>query len=109
VASLYTASDPAILRLINTSIEIATRHNVPISMCGQMCGNPLYTMLLLGMGLRNLSVTPAAIPEIKRVCRSVSLPQCEQVARRTLQFDSAHHVRTYLKEELSKVVPDIRI
>jgi phosphotransferase system enzyme I (PtsI) len=78
-------------------------------MCGQMCGNPLYTMWLLGIGLRDLSVTPAAIPEIKRVCRSVSLPQCQQVARRALEFDSAHRVRTYLKEELSKVVPDIRI
>jgi phosphotransferase system enzyme I (PtsI) len=74
-----------------------------------MCGNPLYTMLLLGLGLRSLSVTPAAIPEIKRVCRSIALPQCEQVAKRALEFDSAHHVRTYLKEELSKVVPDIRI
>ena len=109
VAGLYTASDPSILRLINSAIEVADRHNVPIGMCGQMCGNPLYTMLLLGMGLRSLSVTPAAIPEIKRVCRSVALPQCRQVAARALEFDSAHHVRTYLKEELSKVVPDIRI
>jgi phosphotransferase system enzyme I (PtsI) len=109
VASLYTASDPSVLRLIEMSIDTATRHNVPISMCGQMCGNPLYTMLLLGMGLRTMSVTPAAIPEIKRVCRSVSLLQCEQVAKRALQFDSAHNVRTYLKEELSRVLPDLRI
>jgi phosphotransferase system enzyme I (PtsI) len=78
-------------------------------MCGQMCGNPLYTMLLLGMGLRTMSVTPAAIPEIKRVCRSVTLVQCEAVAKRALQFDSAHNIRTYLKEELSRVLPDLRI
>jgi phosphotransferase system enzyme I (PtsI) len=109
VATLYTASDPSVLRLIEMSIDTALRHDVPISMCGQMCGNPLYTMLLLGMGLRTMSVTPAAIPEIKRVCRSVSLPQCEQVAKRALQFDSAHNVRTYLKEELSRVLPDLRI
>jgi phosphoenolpyruvate-protein phosphotransferase (PTS system enzyme I) len=109
VASLYTASDPSVLRLIEMSIDTATRHNVPISMCGQMCGNPLYTMLLLGMGLRTMSVTPAAIPEIKRVCRSVSLPQCQQVAQRARQFDSAHNIRTYLKEELSRVLPDLRI
>ena len=50
-------------------------------MCGQMCGNPLYTMLLLGIGLRSLSVTPSAMPEVKRVCRSVSIEQCEQVGR----------------------------
>ncbi len=109
VAGLYTASDPSVLRLINMAVKTAHEHKVPISMCGQMCGNPLYTMLLLGMGLRSLSVTPAAIPEIKRVCRSVELPHCEQVTKRCIEFDSAHHVRTYLKEELSKVVPDIRI
>ena len=51
-------------------------------MCGQMCGNPLYTMLLLGIGLRTLSVTPAAIPEIKQVCRSVTIAACEHVAER---------------------------
>ena len=109
VASLYTAADPSILRLVRMSVDTAIRHKVPISMCGQMCGNPLYTMLLVGMGLRSLSVTPAAIPEIKRVCRTISASQCQQVAQRALEFDTAHHVRTYLKEELSKVVPDIRI
>jgi phosphotransferase system enzyme I (PtsI) len=109
VANLYTASDPSVLRLIQMSIDTATRHDVPISMCGQMCGNPLYTMLLLGMGLRTFSLTPAALPEIKRICRSVTLPQCQEVAQRARQFDSAHHVRTYLKEELFKVLPDLRI
>ena len=67
VAGLYTAADPSILRLIDMAVRIAHKHEVPISMCGQMCGNPLYTMLLLGLGLRSLSVTPAAIPEIKQV------------------------------------------
>ena len=53
-------------------------------MCGQMSGSPLYTMLLLGMGLRTLQRHPGAIPEIKQVCRSVTLPQCQQVAERTV-------------------------
>ena len=48
VAGLYTAADPSVLRLINMSVKTAKEHEVPISMCGQMCGNPLYTMLLLG-------------------------------------------------------------
>ena len=86
-----------------------TKHDVPISMCGQMCGNPLYTMLLLGIGLRSLSVTPSAIPEIKRVCRSVSLEQCERVAEQALELESARDVKTYLKEELSKVFPEFPV
>ena len=70
VAGLYTAADPSVIRLIHMALKTANEHQVPINMCGQMSGNPLYTMLLLGMGLRSFSVTPAAIPEIKRVCRS---------------------------------------
>ena len=74
-----------------------------------MCGNPLYTMLLLGIGLRSLSVTPAAIPEIKQVCRRVSIATCERVAERALELESARDVRTYLKEELSKVLPELPV
>ena len=61
------------------------RRNVPVSVCGQMSGEVTYTMLLLGLGLRGFSVPPSAIPEIKKVCRSVSIPQCEEVARRAMQ------------------------
>ncbi len=107
VAGLYTAADPSVLRLINMSVKTAKEHEVPISMCGQMCGNPLYTMLLLGIGLRSMSVTPAAIPEIKQVCRRVSIDACERVAERALELESARDVKTYLKEELSKAIPDI--
>ncbi|MAT72982.1 MAG: phosphoenolpyruvate--protein phosphotransferase [Planctomycetaceae bacterium] len=109
VASLYTASDPSVLRLIQMSISAAKKADVPISMCGQMCGNPMYTMLLLGLGLRSMSVTPAAVPEIKRVCRSVSIKQCEKVAKRSLALDSARDVKTYLKEELTKVFPEFPV
>jgi phosphotransferase system enzyme I (PtsI) len=109
VASLYTASDPSILRMIDMAVRVAVENEVPISMCGQMCGSPLYTMLLLGIGLRSLSVTPAAIPEIKQVCRKVSLADCQRVAKRALQLESARDVKTYLKEELSKALPELPV
>jgi phosphoenolpyruvate-protein phosphotransferase (PTS system enzyme I) len=109
VASLYTASDPSILRILGMAVRTATENDKPISMCGQMCGNPMYTMFLLGLGLRSMSVTPAAIPEIKQVCRRVSLPQCQRVAERAVQLESARDVRTYLKEELMKVMPELPV
>src|SRR3954463_6952179 len=108
-SGLYTAADPSVLRLINMSVKTAKEHDVPISMCGQMCGNPLYTMLLLGIGLRSLSVTPAAIPEIKQVCRRVDIANCEQVAKRALELEGAPHIKTYLKEELAKVLPEVPV
>ena len=106
VASLYTAADPAVIRMIEMAVEMANKHNVPISMCGQMCGNPMYTMLLLGLGLRTFSVTPAAVPEIKRVCRSVTAEQCMQVAQHVRTLESARTIKAYLKEELTKVFPE---
>ncbi|MEM8944086.1 MAG: phosphoenolpyruvate--protein phosphotransferase [Planctomycetota bacterium] len=106
VASLYTASDPSVIRMIDMAVSTARKAGVPISMCGQMCGDPTYTMLLLGLGLRTLSVTPAAVPEVKRVCRSVTIERCEEVAERIRMLDSARDIKTYLKEELSKIFPE---
>ena len=63
-------------------------------------------MLLLGLGLRNLSMTPPAIPEIKRVIRSVSIDQCKRVARKAGGFDSDREVLNYLKDEVCKILPD---
>ncbi len=55
------------------AIKAADRGQVPVNVCGQMSGSSVYTMLLLGMGLRRFSVPPSAIPEIKKVCRTVTL------------------------------------
>lgn len=106
VASLYTSADPAVLKLMKIAIDSANTHDKPIGLCGQMSGNPIYTMLLLGMGLKSLSVTPAAAPEIKRVCRSVSMEECRRVAEHALTLESSRDVKTFLREELSKVLPD---
>jgi phosphotransferase system enzyme I (PtsI) len=107
VADLYQASDPAVLRLINLTVQASLKASVPASLCGQMSGSAHYTMLLLGLGLRSLSVPPSAISEVKRVIRSVSIPQCEAVSRRALTMDSAREVDKFLQEEVRKVAPDL--
>jgi phosphoenolpyruvate-protein phosphotransferase (PTS system enzyme I) len=63
--------------------------------------------LLLGLGLRQFSVAPAAIPEIKRVCRGVTIPQCEEIARRALTMERAITIKSYLREELKKALPEV--
>ena len=92
VAGLYTAADPSVIRLIDMSIKAADRANVPINLCGQMSGSPTYTMLLLGMGLRCLSVTPGAVPEIKKICRSVTIEQCETVSQKVMTLEGARDI-----------------
>jgi phosphotransferase system enzyme I (PtsI) len=106
VAALYNACDPAVLRLIDMSIKAGDRAKVGVNMCGQMSGSSTYTQLLLGLGLRQFSVAPAAIPEIKRVCRGVTIPQCEEIARRALTMERAITIKSYLREELKKALPE---
>ena len=72
-----------------------------------MSCNDIYTMLLLGLGLRHVSVVPSAIPEIKKICRSVTIEHCEQVALRALALENARDVTSYLKEELKRILPEL--
>ena len=109
VANLYSAADPSILRLIEMALKTASERSVETNLCGQMSGSPTYTMLLLGLGLRSFSVTPSAIPEIKRVCRSVTLAHCQGIAQRALMMESARDVKMYLREELHKVAPELAL
>jgi phosphotransferase system enzyme I (PtsI) len=106
VADLYSSADPAVLRLIGMTIRAAEPKRVPVSLCGQMSGSPTYAMLLLGLGLRSLSVPPSAVYEIKKIIRSVTADQCRAVATRALAMDNARDIRRYLKEELKKVLPE---
>jgi phosphotransferase system enzyme I (PtsI) len=107
VVGLYNPVDPAVLKLIAMAIEAAGRKQVPVSMCGQMSGSPLYTMLLLGMGLRKFSATPAAIPEVKNVIRCVTIPACQAVAAHALTLENARDIQNYVKEEVKKYVSEI--
>ena len=106
VAGLYNAADPAILRLIDMVVRAGVQKSLPVNLCGQMSGSPVYTMLLLGMGLRHMSVRPSVIPEIKKVCRSVTIDQCKEVARRAMTLENARNIKSYLKGELKKVAPE---
>ncbi len=107
VVNLYNASDPAVLKFISMTVTAAQRAGKPVSLCGQMSANPLYTMLLIGLGLRHLSVPPMAISEVKKVCRSVTVAQCEEVARQSLAMESAQTVDKLLRGELKRHVADL--
>jgi phosphotransferase system enzyme I (PtsI) len=72
-----------------------------------MSGEPIYTMLLLGMGLRQLSVTPHNIPEIKKAIRSVSLEEAKQVALEALRLETARDVTNYLREQTRRIMPEV--
>jgi phosphotransferase system enzyme I (PtsI) len=105
VASLYTAASPAVLHLVKNVIRAGRSAGIEASLCGEIAGDPVFTMLLLGMGLRTLSMVPAQIPVVKRVVRSVDIGLCERLARRVGSFDSERQIHTTLRDELRKLDP----
>jgi len=107
VASLYSAHDPAVLRLLRMIIRQAGRQKVGVSLCGEMAGDPVSTMLLLGLGLRNLSMATGRIPEIKKMIRSISMSEAQKVARRVLGLETEREVVNYLREETRRILPDV--
>lgn len=106
VASLYRAGDPSILRLIRMVIDSAREQGIPVTVCGQMSSDPKYIPLLLGMGLRSLSVTPMAVPEVKDVIGHLSLADAEAIAEHAMSLDVARDVENYLRGEVSRLLGD---
>ena len=106
VADLYSACDPAVIRLLKRSLDIADDAGVSASVCGQMSGSVMYTQLLLGLGLRELSVPAAAIPEIKQAGRSVSIADCQAIAKRVLEMNSARDVKAFLRDQKRRLLAE---
>lgn len=107
VAMLYSAADPSIYRMIRMVVGAGEKQKISVSVCGQMSSDPIYTPLLVGMGLRELSVTPHAIPEVKQVIRSLTIPQAVEIARRVQGLELARDVENYLRGELKRLCPDL--
>lgn len=106
VANLYSAAHPAILRLIKDCIRTGRRAGIEVSLCGEIASNPNYTMLLIGIGLRSLSLVPSAIPDIKRIIRQVDTKECELIARKVGSFDSERQVLNFIQEQTRRVKPE---
>lgn len=107
VASLYQPAHPAILRLVKHVIDTGRAYNIPVAMCGEMSAEVLYTILLLGMGLRNFSVTPVNIREVKKVIRSVTIKEAVEVANAALALTEAKQTESFLKDKTHKIVPHL--
>lgn len=104
VADLYSGADPSVLRLIAMVVEASRQRGIPTTVCGAMGGEPLYAMLLLGLGIRQLSMPPHQLPELKRVIRGIRLDDAEALASRALQCSTAREVAELLEDSLRRAV-----
>jgi len=105
VAHLYDPLHPAVLRLITRVIQSAQAQGRDVSLCGEMSGEPLYTLLLLGLGLRTLSMNPRSVPEVKRVVRVGTMEAAREVAAAVRELREGPEIGAYLRGRMREFVP----
>ena len=102
VSYLYDPLHPAVLRLVAGTIAEGRKAGIPVAMCGEMAGDPRYTKLLLGMGLREFSVHPNALLEVKQIIGETQIPPTRKLTRRILR-STRSATRHALIEALNRV------
>jgi phosphotransferase system enzyme I (PtsI) len=93
VAHLYDPLHPAVLRLMQFATEAALRLRMPVSICGEMAGNPQLIPLLLGLGIRSFSMNASAIPRVKQAVRGLDIGDCARFARRVMEQSDPARIR----------------
>jgi phosphotransferase system enzyme I (PtsI) len=107
VTAMYQELNPAIIRTIKSIIDAGHKHGKWVGMCGEMAGNPVATMLLVGLGLDEFSVAPAILPEIKKIIRSIKYKEARKVADRVLTLPTEREIKDYLASVLKEKLPDL--
>ncbi len=102
VAHLFNPLHPAIIRMLKHTTDMARDHNVGVFICGEMAGDPLYTPLLVGLGIKELSMNPFAIPVVKQTVRSLSFKKCQQFTHEILQLANADEISKRLQENFGR-------
>ncbi|HUT36225.1 MAG TPA: phosphoenolpyruvate--protein phosphotransferase [Planctomycetota bacterium] len=105
VSALYQPAHPAILRVVRDVIEVGRRKGTRVAMCGEMSGELIFAVLLVGLGLTEFSVSPAVLPQVKELIRSMDYDRAREVAARALSFEDPEETLQYLKEATAEVVP----
>jgi phosphotransferase system enzyme I (PtsI) len=104
VAYLYEPAHPAVLRLIKNIVTSAHLAKIKVGMCGEMAGEPSFALMLLGLGLDELSMPPQVVPELKYIIRSVTLKQAQAIATQALKLSTGKEVEEYLDKKLKEII-----
>jgi phosphotransferase system enzyme I (PtsI) len=109
VSDIFQEFHPAVIRFLRRIIERGKQEHAWVGMCGQMAGNPLATILLVGLGLDEFSVVPNILPEVKKIIRSIHYTEAQHVAERVLTMQSEDEIKAFLKHLMKHKFPDIPI
>lgn len=107
VAYLYEPLHPAILRALRMICTAGQAAGIEVGMCGEMAGEPLYALVLLGLGFNELSMNAPGIPRVKRILRQIRRDEGERLLAELLELPTAREVTQRLEEEMSRRFPDL--
>ena len=107
VASIYQQFNPAVLRTIKMIVDAGHKRNIWVGMCGEMAGDPLATVLLVGLGLDELSVIPSILPEIKKIIRSIKYKDARRIADKMLSLPTESEIKTFLASVVQQKLPEL--
>ena len=107
VAYMYQPFHPAILKMIHQVVEAGKNAGIPVSLCGEMAGDPLCVPILLGLGIGELSMNARAIPLVKKLIRSISLKEAQEDFETVTGLSTASEVRAYILERMKKLLPEL--
>ena len=102
VSYLYEPLLPAVLKLIRHMVEAGRKAGIEVAMCGEMAGEPVYTMVLLGLGLDELSMNALVIPRVKKIVRSVTLKECKKLVDRIMSFNTASEIEFFVRDHMRR-------
>jgi phosphoenolpyruvate-protein phosphotransferase (PTS system enzyme I) len=107
VAYMYEPLDPAVLRLLQRVSVSAREANIPLAMCGEMAGDPLYAAILLGLGFQHLSMNVASIPWVKKAIRSLRIQDALELASLVMNQPTAEFARKRAESFMEERLPDL--
>ena len=106
VSYLYEPLHPAVLNLIKRVVDAGHRAGIKVAMCGEMAGEPAYTMILLGLELDELSMNPLAIPRVKKIIRDSTLMECKELLKRVMTFSTAAEIEEFVRSYVTQRFPE---
>ena len=104
IVSLYDSLHPSVLRLMAQATAAATTKGVWVGVCGELGGNPLATLFLMGIGVTELSMSAISIPKIKEIVRATTIPEAKEIAQKVLSLGTGTEIKKFLTESLEKVL-----
>ena len=105
VSYLYKPLHPAILRIIREIVQSAHQAKIPVAICGEMAAEPLYAIVLLGLGLDEFSMNPISIPKVKKVLRMSRFEETRTLVEKLFQFSTASEIESYVRRWMAERFP----